>query len=163
MKPYKSFFIVALAALILSACAAQPPAVNPPEPTQPAASSVPTTASSGDALAGSAWKLVSFGPAGAEKPALPGHPVTLTFDQQGQAGGNGGCNSYGGSYTVNQSKLKIGQMMRTLMACTGDGVMEQEDGYLAALEKADSFTLTGDQLVITSADGQTRLTFTRGG
>ncbi len=93
---------------------------------------------------------------------MPDTNVTLTFDHQGQAGGNAGCNTFGGSYEAKQGQLTFGQLVSTLMACTGNAVMQQEQAYLAALGKAASYEISGDQLVITTAGGSARLTFARG-
>jgi heat shock protein HslJ len=50
--------------------------------------------------------------------------------------------------------------MSTKMACVGEGVMEQESSFLGLLQRAASYTLDGDTLTVTTADGE-RLAFAR--
>lgn len=131
------------------------PAGATPSPTAPAEEP--------DALAGSEWLLVSFGPVGAEEPVVAGSEITLSFVTGGQAGGSGGCNSYGGSYQVDGSKVTFGEIVSTLMACADEAVNEQEGRYLAALGAATSFEMRGDSLTIHYDEGQGALNFIRQG
>lgn len=143
-----------------------PPATDTAEPaptptTEPegTATGEPTETSTADELGGTSWELVSFGPTGAETDAVAGSTVTLHFDMKGQAGGNSGCNSYGGSYQVAGNDISFGEIASTLMACADDAAMEQEGRYLDALHAADSFAIAGDRLTITYGGGQSVLNF----
>lgn len=99
-----------------------------------------------DALRGTRWQLVSFGPTDA--PAAAGAAITLEFGAGGQAGGHGGCNDYGGSYTVREGSLRFAEIVSTLKACDDEAVNDQEALYLEALRTTGRFTLTGDSLTI---------------
>lgn len=130
--------------------------------------SVPVTGSpaagapgAGDALTHTAWELVSIGDPGAGTPVIAGRAPTLTFEAGGQAGGRGGCNSYGAQYQLENQKISIRQVTSTMMACTDDGVMDQEQRFYAALQVADSFELAGDQLKLWFDNGSGVLTFVR--
>lgn len=112
-----------------------------------------------DALAGSQWRLVAYGAADAETPVPAGSVVTLLFDENGRAGGSGGCNSYSGSYTAEGDAIRFGQMVSTLMACAEE-VMQQERAYLNALQAAARYELADDTLVIRYGDGE-QLVFKR--
>lgn len=112
-------------------------------------------------LANTSWTLVSYGAPDAPTPALPGNPVTLVFEADGRAGGNASCNSYGGSYQIEDGSIRFGEIVSTLMACVDAGVGEQEQRYLSALQTTGSVALSGDQLTIAYNDGQEVLTFTR--
>ncbi len=114
------------------------------------ASGAVVSAQAQDDLRGTAWQLVSLG--GAD--VMEGTTITLRFDDEGQVSGSAGCNSYGGTYGVAEGELSVGMLFSTLMACMEPGVMEQERAYLAALETAERYELTADQLVITYADGE---------
>jgi len=83
----------------------------------------------------------------------------LIFGEDGDVTGSGGCNSYGGSYTVAGHGLTFGEMTRTLMACLDAGVTDQEQAYFDALATATAFDLSSDRLVIAYGDGQ-QLVFT---
>ena len=144
---------------------AAPTATTEPttEPAETAEPATPTPEGDTSVLAGTAWTLVSFGPAGAEEPVVPGSEVTLTFDAAGQAGGSGGCNSYGGSYQTDGDNITFGEIVSTLMACTDDALNEQESRFLAALGSASTFALEGDNLTIGYDGGQGVLNFVREG
>ena len=81
-----------------------------------------TTPSNENRLAGSSWQLVSFGLLAATTPVAGESPITLEFGANGQAGGRGGCNSYGGTYTLQNSSLKFREITSTLIACADQAV-----------------------------------------
>ena len=122
---------------------------NTPEPTptiQPAD------------LEGTLWKLDSFlNSQGELIGVLPNTEITMEFTIDG-IGGSAGCNHYFASYEINGNSLIIGQIGSTLMACVPD-VMEQEAGYLAALESVASFRVADDRLEMMNGDGATVLAF----
>jgi heat shock protein HslJ len=112
-------------------------------------------------LAATRWALVSVGEPGAETPVLQGTEITLEFEEAGQAGGSGGCNSYGAEYEIQDGKLSFDQIVTTEMACLDEGVMEQEQRYYQALQAAGEFELAGDQLKIWFDNRQGVLNFAR--
>jgi heat shock protein HslJ len=112
-------------------------------------------------LTNSQWKLVSFGESGAETPVVEGPSITLEFEEEGQVGGSGGCNSYGAKYEMQGNTLTVQEITSTLMACKDEQVMEQEQQYFQALQSAASFEITGDALTIWYKDGQGRLNFVK--
>lgn len=129
-----SIFVLALTALgALPLSLAQPPA----------------------ALDGTQWQLISLD----GSPVLDSTSVTLAFGPQDRAGGSGGCNSYGGSYSVQDDALSFGPLASTMMACHDD-VMQQELDYFAALQAVTRFTRSGDQLILFYGEGQ-QLIFAR--
>lgn len=111
-----------------------------------------------DTLAGTSWQLVSYGTGDAPTPALDGHAVTLQFTTDGQLAGNGGCNLYNGSYSVDNGALTVSPVVSTRRACIDDPVTQQESAYLALLQAAKSYTLDGGRLILTTSDGQ-QITF----
>ncbi|HMM27213.1 MAG TPA: META domain-containing protein [Aggregatilineaceae bacterium] len=110
-------------------------------------------------LAGTQWQLASYGTPGAETPVAAGSAVTLSFESADRLGGNGGCNSFGGEYTVQGNMLTISGIVSTLMACANAAVGQQEQVYLSALRTAYGFERLDDQLIIHYGSGQ-RLIFT---
>lgn len=152
MKHTKRLLLVL--AFTLAACA---PITAPPTPTPPLAA--PPGAVS--ELAGTRWTLVSYGTPGAETPVVEGSEVTLVFQEDGQAAGSGGCNSYGGLYQVENGVLSFGEVVSTLMACVDEQVMAQEQRYFQALQTAGRYELSADQLTIHYDDGQGVLNFVR--
>ncbi|HKR14597.1 MAG TPA: META domain-containing protein [Pyrinomonadaceae bacterium] len=100
------------------------------------------------ALAGTNWRLVSFGAAGTEENIVPGTKPTLNFGEDGRASGSTGCNSFSGTYTVRGDNVSFGRMISTKRACLDQKANQQEQMYLSALEQARSFRLTSNRLAI---------------
>ncbi len=110
-------------------------------------------------LSGTRWQLISFGASGITTSETPGGTITLEFGADGQAGGNGGCNSYGGAYQVQDSSLGFGQIASTLMACADNTANEEEQRYLQALQAAEQFAVAGDRLTLWHGDREGLLEF----
>ena len=85
---------------------------------------------------------------------VQGTEVTIAFDENG-IGGSTGCNSYGGqaefengSFTMDQQSLRS-----TLKLCEEpDGLMEQEERYLALVQEATRYGIYGDRLFMQTND-----------
>jgi heat shock protein HslJ len=122
-------------------------------------SNAPTPAGDENSLVGSQWQLESFGPTAAEMPVIASSTVTLEFDTADQATGSGGCNTYGGNYTVQGDSISFGKIISTERACVEEGVTEQEQQYFAALQTAESFSQTAERLTILYDGGQNALNF----
>ena len=118
-------------------------------------------APNGDAasLAGTSWKLVSYGSASAPQPAAPDVETNLAFGSDGKLNGSMGCNGFSGNYSVQGEKITFGPITATLMACP-DPQMAQEGAAFQVLKDTANFKLDGSTLTITSADGNTALMFT---
>ena len=109
------------------------------------------------------FRVVSFGPAGAEQAVIAGTTITVTFDEAALAvNGNSGCNSFAGSIIPQGGFFTVGPLASTMMACTAAGVMEQEIAFLAALQGTNGYrwtqpavnnAITSGQLTYTLADG----------
>jgi heat shock protein HslJ len=108
-------------------------------------------------LAGTSWRLVEangqLAPAGVE--------ATITFEEGGQVSGSGGCNSYGGTYSVDGNNVTFSQIISTMMACQDEGVMALESTFLDALNAGGTFDVQGNTLTIDAANSTT-LNFTSG-
>lgn len=106
-------------------------------------------------LEGTRWVLDTLN----GSPPAEGSEITLQFED-GNAAGSAGCNSYGGSYTADGGQLSIPEIVRTEMACLEpEGIMEQEDAYLAALQSAAAYRLLDERLQIENAAGEAVLVF----
>ncbi len=110
-------------------------------------------------LAGTAWVLESFTTGDVVTSVVAPGSITLAFQPDGQAGGSGGCNSYGGPYQADAGSLTFGDIVSTLMACAEPDLMGQEAQYYTALQNASAYSLDGDVLTITHTGGT--LTFAR--
>jgi heat shock protein HslJ len=122
----------------------------------------PNTSVASADLTNTEWRLVSFTEAGTVTPTLPGSDLSLSFHENGEVDGSGGCNSFGGGYQVQGSNISFQQLIHTDMACTAPGLNEQEQTYLEALQSSVRFERSGDSLKIWYGNGQAVLTFSPG-
>lgn len=104
-------------------------------------------------LANTQWALNSFGPLTDVRPVLDGTTLTLEFEAGNQAGGEGGCNSFGTGYEVEGNTLTFEQVTSTLRACAEEARNDQEQRYLAALQSAGTFAVTEDGRLTIWYDG----------
>ena len=88
--------------------------------------------------------------------SIDGRPVNLARDApflnfddaKGSAGGNSGCNVFGGEYEAVGSSIKFSNIMSTMRACEYENRMTVERRFLDALQAADRFRIEGNNLVI---------------
>lgn len=109
-------------------------------------------------LTGTVWTLSAWGMPGAET-AVTAPSITLEFPADGQVRGSSGCNTYSGTYTVQNNTIAFGELISTLKACTDEQVMQAEQEYLTALKTAGEFVVTGPQLTIQYDAGSKVLNF----
>ena len=101
-------------------------------------------------LAGSVWVAEEI----AGTPVTGDKPITLRFDADGSASGRGGCNSYGGSYTLAGDALGFGPLAATRMACP-PAVMDQEQRYFDMLGKVTHYAVADDgALLLVTGEGK---------
>jgi len=107
------------------------------------------------------WQMTSYRDVeGNTVSTQAGTEVTAVFGTDGQVNGNAGCNGYSGSYTTDGQSLSVGTLILTMMYCeTPAGVMDQETGYLAALEGAASYQISGNDLTLYAEDGTASVWF----
>lgn len=78
---------------------------------------------------------------------------TLTVAADGSVNGNGGCNGFGGTATIDGDKVTFGPLAGTLMACA-EAVMDQERRFYDALERSASFRVDeAGKLILLDAGG----------
>ncbi len=92
------------------------------------------------------WMLESIGDKAVSK---SGELPFLSFDPaKGGAGGNSGCNVFGGNYTSEGNTLKIDKVISTMRACEEGDKMAVERGFLDGLQNADRYEIKGGKLFI---------------
>lgn len=73
----------------------------------------------------------------------------VNFDQKkGSAGGNSGCNVFGGDLAAKGSKIKITDVISTMRACTEGGKMDTEREFLDGLRSADRYEIKDGRLFL---------------
>jgi heat shock protein HslJ len=106
-------------------------------------------------LEGTQWSLVTL----AGKPPLAGTEPSAEFTAD-EMSGSAGCNHYFGTYEVSGSDFAIGTVASTEMWCMDpEGVMDQEQAFLAALASVASYRLDGERLELLDAKGSVILAF----
>jgi heat shock protein HslJ len=88
--------------------------------------------------------------------AIKGAPVArlgrtafVVFDKaKGSAGGNTGCNVFGGSYSAVGRKLKLTEVISTMRACIEDERMKIEREFLDGLENSNRYEIQRDKLML---------------
>jgi heat shock protein HslJ len=112
-------------------------------------------------LTGTVWQLTMYNNGNeAVVSMLDGTAVSAVFGEDGTLAGSAGCNDYNATYKVDASSMTVTAPATTRKMC-GDpaGVMEQESAYLQALQMAATYSITGDELEIADADGNTLLIY----
>jgi heat shock protein HslJ len=111
-------------------------------------------------LVGQTWRLTSYYDGQAMTSVLEGTKITAVFGDDGNLGGFAGCNTCNAMYQVDGNSLTIGSATATQQLCVEpEGIMEQENAFLAALESAATYGVKGSQLIVKNASGQQVLTF----
>jgi heat shock protein HslJ len=93
---------------------------------------------------GTQWRLMLLAVDG-EQQTLPNDAKITARLEGGRISGNGGCNSYNGTYTLAGKDLTFGQLASTKMACPS---MSLESKYFRVLERATGYRHEGDRLTI---------------
>ena len=107
------------------------------------------------ALTGETWNLISHNNGkGGMVSTITGTEITAIFDDAGILTGSAGCNGYSASYEMDGDQFTIGPSASTRMFCAEpEGIMEQENQYLTALENAAVYMIEGSRLEIRDANG----------
>jgi heat shock protein HslJ len=109
-------------------------------------------------LEGTSWRLLATRyETGKTVDALAGTDVYVEFND-GWLAVHGGCNSFSGNYSVEGNVLSISELSLTGLSCLLAEVEAQEVQLLAGLKAAATYAITGRQLQIADAAGETMLT-----
>ncbi len=107
-------------------------------------------------LEGTTWQLLAFLDSNGMV-SMPRVESTILL-QNGEAGGQGGCNMFFAPYTLDGALLTFGPAGSTMMACE-ESAMAQEQAFLANLEKVASYQIVADQLQMADESGALVLAF----
>jgi heat shock protein HslJ len=101
------------------------------------------------------WVLLAL----SGEPPLAGTAPSAGFAAD-EIRGSAGCNTYFGTYVASGSELSISDVAHTEMWCDDpEGVMEQEQAFLAALASVASYRLVGERLELLDGTGDVLLAF----
>jgi heat shock protein HslJ/chitodextrinase/uncharacterized protein YraI len=129
--------------------------VPPTETPVPQPTVGPTATPPGQEILG-AWSMTSRAQ-GRQAPIelLPGTQITLVLATDGTYSGNGGCNTYQGTYQLlGPSQIQFGPMSQSQKICD-QPIMAQETDYFMSLLKAEAFSVTGSKMQLNTSDNWT--------
>jgi heat shock protein HslJ len=89
-----------------------------------------------------------------------GTTLSLSFGD-GVVKGFGGCNTFRATYTTQGNQIAVGPVASTRRACPGEGVMQQEREFIAALKSTTTWAFSGALLDMHRADGERTLSGSR--
>lgn len=114
-------------------------------------------------LAGTSWEVISYNNGKeAVVSVIIDTQITANFGEDGELTGSASCNDYFGPYETDGENISMGPFGTSRMACQGpEGIMDQENQYLAALETADTYKIDGIRMNMRTADGATAANFQR--
>ncbi|GIW33189.1 META domain-containing protein [Meiothermus sp.] len=115
-----------------------------------------TALAQGASLENTRWTLAAYAQGGRFVQVGPEVGATLEFTQN-RVGGQTGCNSFGGNYTLEGDTLRFGPLMQTMMACPDEAINRLERAYLQALGQVQAYSLEGSVLRMKNQAGQTLL------
>lgn len=106
------------------------------------------------ALTQPTWTLTKLVVDGQEQPLSATQLATLHFSaRDGQVSGSGGCNTFGGSYSLHGNQVQFGSLRITLIGCLDPIVTGQESHYLQALPRVQTYQITGTTLLLRGDGG----------
>ena len=114
-------------------------------------------------LAGTEWRVTNYNNGReAVVSVIDGPELTAVFDETNTLAGSAGCNNYTAQYTAEDGSITIGPAASTRKFCAEpEGIMEQEQEFLAALESAAVYHIDGDNLEFRTAEDAMAVLFTR--
>jgi len=109
-----------------------------------------------------AWVVTSLLHGDAVTSPIAGTELTATFTRDGKVTGSAGCNAYTSTYRGSDGGIAIAKPAATRKLCaTPEGVMEQEQAFLAALAATRSYRVEGSRLSLLTDRGTFTATFER--
>ncbi len=95
---------------------------------------------------------------GAMTSTIAGTEITAMFGASGTLTGSDGCNTYNAPYTATANTVTVGMPVGTGMACPDD-VATQARTYLAQLQAAQTYQISGNKMTMFATSGQKLLEY----
>ena len=111
------------------------------------------SSSKGGPIEGRTWHVRGFADASGK---LIDSPLTVPLDARYEGGkvtGNSGCSTFAGTYTVSGEVLKVSDIKIQQNTCDTIA-MDANATYMAALPKASTFKVDGNELMVYDKDGK---------
>jgi len=86
--------------------------------------------------------------------------IDAAFDADGRVSGSAGCNRYHGSYELDGDTIRLSPMAATRRMCAEPaGIMDDEQGFLAAMASVDHYNIHDRLLTFYNSEGTRQLVF----
>lgn len=126
---------------------------------------LPTSSSLGgtEGLAGTKWNVTGYNNGrGGVTSLVAATELTVEFGADGTVSGSAGCNSFTGSYAVDDADgIAFTPLATTRKMCPGEDVMGQESQFLVALANATTWEIRGDRLQLRDNEGSLQVDLMR--
>lgn len=109
-------------------------------------------------LIGTKWELTKLNKdlVNLTSPELEQPFIMLTAKDNG-VGGNGGCNTFAGTFTLKDNQhIEFSQLLATMRYCEDNGI---ENVFMGNLQKASTYTIVKDKLTFKDKNGYVLTTF----
>lgn len=117
--------------------------------------SIPAAAAAQDETVtpeGTTWHLTAY--AGDGMASVPFYAKATLLLENGTASGSTGCNTFTGTYAIDDRSLSFDpELTMTRAACPDESLADLENGYLAVLPMVATWSVEGEVLRLTDADG----------
>lgn len=113
-----------------------------------------TLSGQSNSLSKTSWNITSFNNGNQAVVGIVADTTpSITFGDDGTVSGSTGCNNFSGEYSLNGSTITISPLATTKRACIEpEGISEQEQGILSALESATTWSIQGSNLSLRTAE-----------
>lgn len=92
---------------------------------------------------------------------MMGTTINAVFTEDGKMNGSAGCNNYMTTYTLDGQNITIQPPATTRKLCPEPaGIMEQEAAFVTMLPQAATYSISGNNLELRTADGALIASFT---
>jgi heat shock protein HslJ len=98
----------------------------------------------------------------AVKDVLPGTQITADFNANGALSGNTSCNNYSGTYQTGVGNvIVVSNVVSGKAVCPSPEAQTQEANYLKDIALVSAYIISGNQMTMNNAQGQTLLVLGR--
>ena len=111
-------------------------------------------------LEGIAWRATGINNGAGGVVSTANTHMSTAFFVDGKVTGSGGCNNFNATYELTGDEISIGPVAATRKACPEpEGIMDQEQQYFAALNRATKVILSPVRLDLRDEEGSLQVSF----
>ena len=96
------------------------------------------------------WTVENIG----QRPVIDNSLAYIRFSEEGRIAGNSSCNQFTGAYDLHAGSIKFSNLASTKKMCP-PALMEQENRFLATLQRVEKFQFLKGLLVLFDENNET--------